>query len=277
VASCAVRAPGRGPGRPERAAPGGPLGAAAPEAGEPGTARSSDPSAERFAAQVTAVAAAFGDPTRREIYLYVRAHPGVTASAVAEAFSLHPNVARHHLERLAAGGYLEVSVRPSESGAGRPAKRYTVAGGEQAEAHLGLLDQRDELLLSLLAEAVAALGPHRAEQLAERVGETYGRTLARRMDPGHPARSVRAAMHAVADALTAHGFAARAEDRGALTAVVAERCPFGDAAAASPALCAVDRGLVRGLLAGLCGQGPGSVPVVLSSRARGDDVCSALA
>ena len=51
-----------------------------------------------FSATVTAVTAAFGDPTRREIYLYVRSNPGTTSSEVATRFSLHPNVARHHLE-----------------------------------------------------------------------------------------------------------------------------------------------------------------------------------
>ena len=78
--------------------------------------------------------------------------------------------------------------------------------------------------------------------------------LADRMEPGEGQRSVRAAMHAIADALTAHGFAAHAEDRGESTAVVAEHCPFGEAATQHPVICAVDRGMVRGLLAGLCGE-----------------------
>jgi len=101
--------------------------------------------------------------------------------------------------------------------------------------------------------------------------------LAERMEPGEGQRSLRAAMHAIADTLTAHGFAAHAEDRGNATAVVAEHCPFGDAAAQHPVICAVDRGLVRGLLAELCGATPGGpIPVVLSSRARGDDACAAV-
>ena len=37
----------------------------------------------RFSAAVAAVAAAFGDPTRRDIFLHVRSAPGVTASEVA--------------------------------------------------------------------------------------------------------------------------------------------------------------------------------------------------
>jgi len=64
----------------------------------------------RFSAAVAAVSAAFGDPTRRDIFLRVRATPGLTATEVARTFSLHPNVARHHLQRLVDGGYLRVET-----------------------------------------------------------------------------------------------------------------------------------------------------------------------
>jgi len=236
------------------------------------------PADRRFSAAVAAVTSAFGDPTRREIFLHVRAHPGATASEVATAFSLHPNVARHHLDRLAAGGYLHVSLeRPADGGAGRPSKHYRVVT-EVDDLRLDSVGQRDELLVRLLAEALDLLGSDRAEQLAERVGEDYGRRLARQMAPGEGQRSVRAAMHAIADALTAHGFAAHAEDRGDATLVISQHCPFGDAATQHPVICAVDRGMVRGLLAGLCGEADSAaVPIVVSSRARGDDTCAALA
>ena len=235
------------------------------------------PADRRFAAAVAAVTSAFGDPTRREIYLHVRSHPGATASEVAAAFSLHPNVARHHLDRLAAGGYLEVSLeRPPDAGAGRPSKRYRSADGPGADPTIDTVTRRDDLLVSLLAHALDLLGPEEAERMAERVGEEYGEQLAERMEPGEGQRSVRGAMHAIADALTAHGFAAHAEDRGELTTVIAEHCPFGEAAAQHPVICAVDRGMVRGLLSGLCGDRTlGPVPVTLSSRARGDDACAA--
>ena len=63
--------------------------------------------ADDFSAAVSAVTSAFGDPTRRDIYLAIRETPaGVTATEVAERFALHPNVARHHLEKLSAGGSL---------------------------------------------------------------------------------------------------------------------------------------------------------------------------
>ena len=88
--------------------------------------------ADEFSAAVTAVTSAFGDPTRRDIYLLIRDTPdGVTASEVAEHFDLHSNVARHHLEKLTAGGYLVVAVGRTDGGAraaGRPSKRYRVLG-----------------------------------------------------------------------------------------------------------------------------------------------------
>jgi predicted ArsR family transcriptional regulator len=229
-----------------------------------------------FSAAVTAVTAAFGDPTRREIYLFVRSNPGATASEVAARFSLHPNVARHHLDRLATGGYVEVTMeRAAGNGAGRPSKRFRAIGNDPT---LDLLTRRDDLLVLLLQEALQLLGTAAAEGMAERVGEEYGRTLAGQMSPGDSQLSLRTAMHAIADTLTAHGFAAHAEDQGSSTAVVADNCPFGNAASQYPVLCAVDRGMVKGLLAGLCGEGAGgTVPVVLSSsRARGDDACAAV-
>ena len=80
-------------------------------------------SPDEFNAAVTAVTNAFGDPTRREIYLFVRdASPatGVTAAEVAEHFELHPNVARHHLEKLTGGGYLTVADRHGRRHRSRP-------------------------------------------------------------------------------------------------------------------------------------------------------------
>ncbi len=243
----------------------------------PITAETERPDDGRFSAAVAAVAAAFGDPTRRDIFLHVRAVPGVTAGEVATTSSLHPNVARHHLGRLVDGGYLRVETgrHAAGTGAGRPSKRYFCV---EEELNLGLMQRRDDLLMRLLGEAMRRLGPEEAEEMAAHVGEEYGRSLASRMTPGEGQRTVRAAMHVVAETLTAHGFAAHAEDRGETTAVIAEQCPFGDASSTNPVLCAVDRGMVKGLLSGLCGTASQqALPVIISSRARGDDACTASA
>lgn len=226
---------------------------------------------EGFSAAVAAITSAFGDGTRRQIYLFARERDGVTATEVADHFDLHPNVARHHLDKLAAGGYLEVSVDHGGAGVGRPSKRYrSVAGGGAAAVPA----PRDNLLLALLARLLTLVDPVDAERIAQEVGRDYGRSLALQMAPGDAPRSVRSAMQSVADALTANGFAAHAGGSASPNAIVRDHCPFGDAAIDHPVLCAADRGLVEGLLKSLCGDG---VPVQLSSRARGDEVCSTVA
>lgn len=226
---------------------------------------------ETFSAAVAAVTSAFGDATRRQIYLVARDGDGVTAAEIARQFALHPNVARHHLDKLAAGGYLEVHLDHSPTGAGRPSKRY------RRSARLATLEihpRPDELMIALLVRALSLLDPIQAEQMALEVGEDYGRMLAEQMSPGESQRSSRAAMLAIADALTAHGFAAHAEERSASMSIIRDHCPFGDVVSQHPVLCAVDRGMVQGLMAGLCGDG---VPVALRSRAQGDDNCESVA
>ncbi|QYG91518.1 helix-turn-helix domain-containing protein [Iamia sp. SCSIO 61187] len=220
-----------------------------------------------FSSAVTAITSAFGDPTRRRIYLLAHERAeGVTAAEVAEACALHPNVARHHLDKLVGAGHLEVSVARG-GGSGRPSKRYR-ATAEQVELDVPV--RHDEILLALLGAALTELGPARAEQVAEAVGEHYGRAMAGRMDDDAP-RSARAALHAAADALTAHGFAAHAEDTRGELRIISEHCPFGDAAVEHPVICAVDRGMVRGLLATLTDADARAETE--ASLARGDQVC----
>jgi predicted ArsR family transcriptional regulator len=149
--------------------------------------------------------------------------------------------------------------------AGRPSKRYRVT-----EKPLVFPARRDDLLVTLLGRALALVPVGQAQAMAEEVGMEYGLALARQMSPGDTHRSFRAALHAVADALTAHGFAAHAEARGSSLAIVAEQCPFGDTATQHPVICAVDRGMVRGMLSGLYGE---TDPSTTASRANGDDAC----
>ena len=214
----------------------------------------------------------FGDSTRRRMYLYIReAERGVTASEAAEHFELHPNVARHHLDKLAAGGYVEVAADPGEGRTGRPSKRYRVS---LKAAPLAFPTRRNDLLVSLLGKALSLLPLAQAEAMAETVGEEYGRDLALSMSPGDGHRSLQSALHAVADALTAHGFAAHAEERPGVIAIISDACPFGDLSTQHPVICAVDRGIVRGMLRELHGDGADLViPSLSTSRALGGDSC----
>jgi len=224
--------------------------------------------ADEFSAAITAVTSAFGDPTRREIYLSLRrSGVGATAADVADRFALHANVARHHLEKLAAGGYVDVELVRGEA-AGRPSKRYRAA---RHDTTLTFPPRRDALLGMLLARALERLDPVEATAIAEEVGHEYGVSLAARMSPSDGHRSLKAAMAAVADALTAHGFAARTEGPDDDLSLVAEHCPFGDAAEQYPhVMCAIDRGMVRGMLVSLFGAAD---PHMSESRPEGDGHC----
>lgn len=223
-----------------------------------------------FSSAVTAITSAFGDPTRRDIYLFARdADHGATASEVAARFELHPNVARHHLDKLSSGGYLDVSVtRSATAGAGRPSKRYRVpADRPDLEAPV----RHDEVLAALLGRALALLPPETAERLAEEVGMQYGQAMADAMGGQEAQQSFRTALHTVAEALTAHGFAAHTESKGDALRIINEHCPFGETALEHPVICAVDRGMVKGMLSGLYGA---TTTATESSVARGDTICA---
>ena len=132
----------------------------------------------------------------------------------------------------------------------------------------------DDLVLTLLGKTLAALPPDKAAQMAEEVGQQYGKAMAAGLQgddltAGH--RSLRSALQAVADALTAHGFAAHTDQRSNQLRIVNNHCPFGDVAIEHPVICAVDRGMVRGMLGALHGDADVST---VQSMAQGDTFCA---
>jgi predicted ArsR family transcriptional regulator len=228
-----------------------------------------------FASTVTAITSAFGDPTRRDIFLFAHASAdGVTAAETAKHFDLHANVARHHLDKLASGGYLVVETAKPSGGVGRPSKRYTTT---DEQVHLEVDVRQDDILVALLGRALKMLPAEVAEEMAEEVGIEYGAAMAQGLEPGATHRSFQGALHAIADALSAHGFAARAEHAdegggdGPELQIVAEHCPFGDAVVEHPVICAVDRGIVKGMLNQMLGH-TGEAEQA-ASLPQGDDVC----
>jgi len=194
---------------------------------------------------------------------------------------VHPNVARHHLDKLAAGGYVEVIARAAVGmpgrKAGRPSKRYVAV---HADGDADVPVHSDDLVLALLGRALARLPQDEAEAMAEDVGATYGRALAAGLTGDALAagqRSLRSAMQAVADALTAHGFAAHTASEsghGQRLRIINDHCPFGSVAIDNPVICAVDRGMVRGMLAVLYTSFDDLDVATASSRAHGDTFCA---
>lgn len=223
-----------------------------------------------FASVVTAITSAFGDRTRRDIFLLVNsAESGMTAAEVAGHFDLHVNVARHHLEKLCAGGYVLSSTDRPAGAAGRPAKRYS-APVDPVSFNVPI--RRDDLLVRLLVGAFEELGVERSALLAEQVGIRYGAEMAQSLG-SDARRSFRSALHAIADALSSHGFGSHAEVDGDSLKLVTDHCPFGDLAAAHPVICAMDRGMVTGMMQQL----HRATPVELTSAAEvGESSCTTL-
>jgi predicted ArsR family transcriptional regulator len=210
--------------------------------------------AKQFDQQVGDLAATLGDATRRGIYITARQTPEpVTAGQIADLFGIHPNVARHHLDRLATDGYLRISRRPTAGrrgpGAGRPAKQYEPTDKAVSVEYPA---RRYDLLAELLAQLVERLSPGGAGDAAEEIGHQYGRQLAAEI--GFPSDDgYEEAVKAVAAAMIGVGF--ETEARPADHELVTRFCPFGDTAARHPHLvCRIDQGIVRGLLDGTTGS-----------------------
>ena len=215
------------------------------------------------------LAAILGDPTRRGIYLAVREAAGSsTVSLVAESFGIHPNVARHHLERLVAEGYLEEADPPDDAGRPRRAARPGTTGPRQGD--------RGQLSPPPLrpARRVAGAGdrtPRRrgaAPAIAEEIGFRFGTDLAAEtgLAGGQDAES---ALKAVSGALETLGFGMAPDpaDRSLLTS----HCPFGATATNHPEIvCRIDQGIVRGLMEAARGAA-GSV--VVSPHEGPDESC----
>ncbi len=206
-----------------------------------------------FMGAVQALSQALGDPTRREIYLYVREHGTTTAQTIGRQFRLHPNVARHHRDRLAASGYLEVTLeRTSPSQVGRPSKHYRSTGVPVLVDSLG---EQANLLGRLLARALEMLDRDSAERLAYEVGLDYGHEIGLQMSGQEATKSIATSLKLVADALTRSGFSSREDSYENSLGLRNRSCPFGALVADHPVLCVTERGIIQGLLESLAVDG----------------------
>ncbi len=218
--------------------------------------------------RIADLTAALGDPTRRAIYVAVResAEP-VTTARIATLFDLHPNVARHHLDKLATDGWLVVSYRRSSGrsgpGAGRPAKTYE-ASNREVSIHFS--PRRYELLVELLMRALARAAPDDMGKIAQEVGTEYGRELAEEIGAPEDAGYAEA-VQAVAVAMTGLGFSMDPDVEG--ERLLSSNCPFGEAASDHPdVVCSLDQGIVTGLVGSLAA---GCTPVLVPHTRPGDD------
>lgn len=198
-----------------------------------------------FDAQVETIAGALGDATRRGIYVMVReSHDPVTASQIAETFHIHPNVARHHLDRLLLDEFIRISERPvTTASAGRPAKRYEVT---DKSVTIQYSSQKYDRLAELLAEVISQLDEGDADDIALEVGRDYGRTLGAEIGLPEEEGFEEAAL-AVATSMMGHGLGAStvaSENR-----IVAQFCPLCETGKDQPSVVQrIDEGIIQGLL-----------------------------
>lgn len=215
--------------------------------------------------RISDLTSALGDPTRRAIYIAVResAEP-LTTSNVAGLFEIHPNVARHHLDRLAEDGYLRVSHhKPRSAERGRPAKCYE-ATNKEVTVHFA--PRRFEMLTEMLFKVIAELGVDNVAAVAEKVGREYGEQLAAEIggqdEPGYDD-----AVQAVATAMTGLGFSMDPDVAG--QRLLTSHCPFGETATSHPeVICSLDRGIVSGLFGAMSYP---CDPVVIPHQRLDDD------
>lgn len=113
------------------------------------------------------------DPTRLSIYNYIaRKHKEVNVREIAEAFSIHPNVARLHLSKLEDVGMLKSENQKTGRG-GRPSRVYRLSD-DVIELSFPFRDYR--LLAKIALETMLKLGP-KAEKSLYETGYQYGKKL----------------------------------------------------------------------------------------------------
>src|SRR5918996_1866769 len=114
------------------------------------------------------VAKALAAPTRAHILELIKVEGPLTAKEVAGRSSLHPNVARGHLDVLVDAGLATVRWRRLPGG-GRPAKLY-----ESAPAHI---ERGTTLVADMLATLIEQTGfvSQPARKVAFDTGERLGR------------------------------------------------------------------------------------------------------
>jgi predicted ArsR family transcriptional regulator len=233
------------------------------------------PSEEQAQRDIGRLAAALGDPTRRQVFFAVRAAGReVSKDDVASELGIERRLAGFHLDKLVEQGFLEADFRRDQGrggpGAGRPPKRYRLA---ESEVLMALPERHYELLATLLLRATAEGGSGSPQEVLERVGYEFGYEVGRAevaAGAGGTATGSSAAIQDVVRLLSRYGFAAHADGDDGLRACA---CPFEEIAFDDPErICGLDRAIWRGMLAAFA---PEATLRVATTRARGDEACVA--
>jgi predicted ArsR family transcriptional regulator len=185
----------------------------------------------------------------------------VTAAEVAGELELSAAAVRRHLDALLAGGEADTRQAPRRGprGRGRPARQYLLTDAGRARFGHGY----DELAVSALRYLSRTGGEAAVRGFAEsRVADLLG------SEAGHiaAAASPGARADALADALTARGYAAQAREAGTGVQLCQHHCPVAHVAAEFPVLCEAETKAFAEVL--------GTHVQRLATIARGDSACT---
>jgi predicted ArsR family transcriptional regulator len=216
--------------------------------------------------------------TRARIARLILENGPVSAAALSTRLGLTPAAVRRHIDGLLAGGMIEVrsTRRPASRGRGRPAKLFVITdAGRSAFEHA-----YDDLATSALRFLADVAGPGAVAEFARRqVAE-----LERRYRPVMASADPDAKVKALAEALSADGYAASATGapasspvpptgHGPALTVLAggeqlcqHHCPVAHVAAEFPQLCEAETEAFGRLL--------GTPVQRLATIAHGDGICT---
>jgi predicted ArsR family transcriptional regulator len=201
--------------------------------------------------------------TRGRIARLILENGPVTAAGLSARLGLTPAAVRRHLDNLVADGMAEVrSARPYGSrGRGRPARLFAMTdAGRSAFEHA-----YDDLAASALRFLAEIAGPGAVAKFArQQISE-----LERRYRPVVEAAAPADRVQALAEALSADGYAASAGDApaaGGGEQLCQHHCPVAHVAAEYPQLCEAETEAFGRLL--------GTPVQRLATIAHGDGICT---
>ena len=201
------------------------------------------------------------DRTRNAVARLILERGPQSAAALADRLGLSPAAVRRHLDALVADGLLvERDPRPAaKRGRGRPARIYALTdSGRAAFPHA--YDDLATTALRYLREtggeqAVTAFAEHRAESLAAELRERVASSA-----------SVATRADALAEGLTANGYASTTESAAAGIQICQHHCPVAHVASEFPELCEAETRAFEQVL--------GTYVQRLATIAHGDGVCT---
>jgi predicted ArsR family transcriptional regulator len=203
--------------------------------------------------------------TRDRVSALLLEHGPQTASELAGLLGISPAAVRRHLDGLAAAGRVAERATPSASGVhrgrGRPARRFALTdAGRSAFPHA-----YDDLALTALRFVAAQGGADAVRAVAEQQLAGLEQRCSTAVDGARVTAGVDRAP-ALAEALTAEGYAATASAISGGGQLCQHHCPVAHVAAEFPQLCEAETAVIGRLV--------GTHVQRLATIAHGDGICT---